>query len=89
MCIEEVVAYRVKGKLYDTELDAVLAVIKSIGEDIAKNHHAHIGQGIIHHSDMLLDMLDRYRRLSPAATTTINDTESSVGEPKGGPDGTP
>jgi len=87
MCIEEVTAYRVKGKLHATELEAVQAAIKGIGEDITKNHHANIGQGIIQHADVLLDMLGRHKRLAPTATATIVDAESDAGEPKGGPNG--
>jgi hypothetical protein len=71
MCIiEKVTAYRVDGKLHATELEAVRSAIKDIGDKLIKNNHANIGEGIIGHADVLLDMLSRYKRLAPAIATT-------------------
>lgn len=77
MQITRVTAWAYDGHNYATELSAVEANLKAIGQKIAKNHSASPVSGLLEYRDDLAILLARHAELT--VTPEVASTESPEG----------
>lgn len=78
MCITQVTSFRVGDKLYDNEIEAVEAALKSIAAKLLRDHPSDMYSGLLKYGEEIGVLIDRKRMLAPRGTATTEAFQEAV-----------